>query len=70
MDALPLTPKPGLLTAEEASKRLREIVEAFFYRSLRAEDGTRIRRLLIKSPPGLGKTRTQRFAQLPGGQEG
>jgi len=36
---------------------LREIVEGFFYRGLRTEDGARIRRLLIKSPPGLGKTK-------------
>jgi hypothetical protein len=34
----------------------REIVEGFFFRRLRAEDGRRIERLLVKSPPGLGKT--------------
>ena len=34
---------------------MREIVEGFFFRRLRTEDGTRIRRLLVKSPPGLGK---------------
>jgi hypothetical protein len=33
------------------------MVEQFFYRGLKADDGTRIRRLLIKSPPGLGKTK-------------
>jgi hypothetical protein len=54
---LPQTPSPALLKAEEATERLREIVEQFFYRGLKAEDGTRIRSLLIKSPPGLGKTK-------------
>ena len=57
MDASPPTSSPALLTAEEASERLRDLVEGFFYRGLRAEDGTRIRRLLIKSAPGLGKTK-------------
>ena len=36
---------------------MREIVEGFFFRRLRTEDGKRISRLLVKSPPGLGKTR-------------
>ena len=33
------------------------IVEGFFFRRLRSDDGKRIGRLLVKSPPGLGKTR-------------
>jgi hypothetical protein len=37
--------------------RLREIVDGFFFRRLTSEDGKRIERLLVKSPPGLGKTR-------------
>jgi hypothetical protein len=41
--------------AQEAKDR--QIVEGFFFRRLRAEDGKTIRRLLVKSPPGLGKTR-------------
>jgi hypothetical protein len=45
--------------AQEAKDRLREIVEGFFFRfrRLRTEDGKHIGRLLVKSPPGLGKTR-------------
>jgi hypothetical protein len=34
-----------------------EIVEGFFFRRLRTEDGKRVGCLLVKSPPGLGKTR-------------
>jgi len=36
---------------------LREIVEGFFFRRLTGKDGKRIRRLLVKSPLSLGKTR-------------
>ena len=57
MDALQPTPSTALLSAQEAKDRLREIVEGFFFRRLRTEDGKRIARLLVKSPPGLGKTR-------------
>ena len=57
MDTLQQTPSTVLLSAQEAKDRLREIVEGFFFRRLRTEDGKRIGRLLVKSPPGLGKTR-------------
>jgi hypothetical protein len=57
LDALQPPPGPALLSAQEAKERLREIVEGFFFRRLRTEDGERIGRLLVKSPPGLGKTR-------------
>jgi hypothetical protein len=50
------SPNIDLLSAQEAKERLREIVEGFFFRRLRTEDGKRIERLLVKSPPGLGKT--------------
>jgi hypothetical protein len=50
-------PTTDPLSAEEAKARLREIVEGFFFRRLKGEDGKHIRRLLVKSPPGLGKTR-------------
>jgi hypothetical protein len=53
----PPIPSPTLLSAQEAKDRLREIVEGFFFRRLTGEDGKRIRSLLVKSPPGLGKTR-------------
>ena len=56
VDALSPTPSTAVLTAEEAKERLREIVEGFFVRRLRTADGKRIGRLLVKSPPGLGKT--------------
>jgi hypothetical protein len=70
LDTLPPSPSTALLSAQKASERLREIVEGFFFRRLRAEDGKAIRRLQVKCPPRLGKTRTQWFAELPGGQEG
>jgi hypothetical protein len=57
LDTLPPTPSPSLLSAREAREKLREIVEGFFFRRLKGEDGKYIRRLLVKSPPGLGKTR-------------
>jgi hypothetical protein len=57
LDPSPPTAGPDLLSAHEAKERLRAIVEGFFFRRLRTEDGKRIRRLLIKSPPGLGKTK-------------
>jgi hypothetical protein len=50
LDVLPSSPNTALLSAQEASERLREIVEGFFFRQLRTEDGKRIRRLLVKSP--------------------
>jgi hypothetical protein len=54
---MPPTPSTTLLSAQEARERLREIVEGFFFWRLTSEDGNRIRRLLVKSPSGLGKTR-------------
>jgi hypothetical protein len=44
---MPPTPSSTLLPAQEAKERLREIVEGFFFRRLRTEDGKRIRRLLV-----------------------
>jgi hypothetical protein len=57
LDASSPTTSRALLSAQEAKERLREIVEGFFFRQLKAEDGGHVRRLLVKSPPGLGKTR-------------
>jgi hypothetical protein len=54
--SLPPTPTTILLSAQEAKERLREIVEGFF-RRLRTEDGKPTGHLLVKSPPGLGKTK-------------
>ena len=49
--------KRTTLPSSRTSERLREIVKRFFFRRLKTEDGKRIRRLLVKRPPGLGKTR-------------
>jgi hypothetical protein len=59
LDTLPPSPDTALLlSAQEAKAQLRGIVEGFCFRRLRNEDGKGApRRLLIKSPPGLGETR-------------
>jgi hypothetical protein len=59
ISALAPSPSTPLLSAQEAKERLREIVEGFFFRRLRlrTEDGKPTRHLLVKSPPGLGKTK-------------
>src|SRR5262249_33455211 len=46
----------ALLSAEEAKARLREIVEGFFFRRRDEEGQLPPRHLLVRSPPGLGKT--------------
>jgi len=50
-------PTPAPL-AHEAKERLREIVEGFFFRKFRNEDGKPTRRLLVKSRPGAGEDET------------
>jgi hypothetical protein len=57
LDTLEPIPSTTLLSAQEAKDRLREIVEGFFFRRVRGEGGKQVGRLLVKSPPGLGKTR-------------
>jgi hypothetical protein len=57
LDTLEPVPDTTLLSAQEAKDRLREIVEGFFFRRLRTEDGKLTWRLLVKSPPGLRNTR-------------
>jgi hypothetical protein len=54
LDTLPPSPSSALLSAKEAKERLREIVEGSLFRRLSPE---RVGRLLVKSPPGVGKTR-------------
>jgi hypothetical protein len=54
-----LEPPPtatALLTAEEAKERLREIVDRFFFRHRDGQGQWPARQLLVRSPPGLGKT--------------
>lgn len=47
-----------LLSAQEAAQQLRHIVGEFFSWTLQLEDGHHaVTRLLVRSPPGLGKTR-------------
>ena len=57
LQAMPPTPSTTLLPARDAKVRLREIIEGFSFRRLKSTDGKRIGRQLVKSPPGLGKTR-------------
>jgi hypothetical protein len=57
LDTPPPTPNPALLSAEEAKEKLREIVEGFFFRHRDAQGQVPARQLLVRSPPGLGKTK-------------
>ena len=57
MDTLELPCTTALLSAQEAKDRLREIVEGFFYRRRRGQGEPALRQLLVRSPPGLGKTK-------------
>jgi hypothetical protein len=50
---LPPTASTTLLSAQEAKERMREIVEGFFVRRLRTEDGKRVGRLLALETPHL-----------------
>jgi hypothetical protein len=57
LEPTPPQPSTSLLSALEAKDRLREIVEGFFFR-LRSDQGQPpARHLLVRSPPGLGKTK-------------
>jgi hypothetical protein len=51
------TPSTILLSAQEAKERLREIVEGFFFRRRSDREPSPARHLLVRSPPGLGKTK-------------
>jgi hypothetical protein len=57
LDALSPTPSTALLSAQEAKDRLREIVEGFFFRRRDEQGQPPARQLLVRSPPGLGKTK-------------
>jgi hypothetical protein len=47
-----------LLSADEAKAQLRDMIEQFFFRKLVLKEGSPpVRQLLVKSPPGLGKTK-------------
>jgi hypothetical protein len=55
-----IIPSPQLLSPQEAKEKLRELIEGFFFRRLKGDDGKHIPRLLVKSPPGrlLGSSAT------------
>ena len=57
MDTSQPDPADVLLSAEEAKDRLREIVEGFFFRRRNGRGELPARQLLVRSPPGLGKTK-------------
>ena len=50
-------PRTTLLSAQEAKEKLEAIIEDFFFRRLKIDASNRIEYLLVKSPPGLGKTK-------------
>jgi hypothetical protein len=56
LDTLPPSPSPTLLSVEQAGEQLREIVEEFFFRRRKDEGKPLARQVLVRSPPGLGKT--------------
>jgi hypothetical protein len=57
LDTLEPPPTTVLLSAEEAKEKLREIVEGFFFRRRSDQEQPPARHLLVRSPPGLGKTK-------------
>ena len=57
METSPPSPSPDVLPAAEAKGRLREIVEEFFFRRRNDKGQRPARQLLVRSPPGLGKTK-------------
>jgi hypothetical protein len=57
LDTLEPGPDTVLLSAQEAKQRLREIVEGFFFRRRDEQGQPPTRHLLVRSPPGLGKTK-------------
>jgi hypothetical protein len=57
LDTPPPAPSPTPLSPEEAKARLREIVEGFFFRRRDDQAQMPTRQLLVRSPPGLGKTK-------------
>jgi len=57
LDTLEPRPSITLLSAEQAKERLREIIEGFFFRHRYSQGQAPARQLLVRSPPGLGKTK-------------
>jgi hypothetical protein len=57
LEPTPPQPSTSLLSAHEAKDRLREIVEGFFFRRRSDQGQPPPRHLLVRSPPGLGKTK-------------
>jgi hypothetical protein len=57
LEPTPPQPSTSLLSAQEAKDRLRELVEGFFFRRRSDQEQPPARHLLVRSPPGLGKTK-------------
>jgi hypothetical protein len=57
LDTLEPVSDTALLSAQDAKERLREIVEGFFFRRRDEQGQPPARHLLVRSPPGLGKTK-------------
>ena len=57
LEQRPPQPSTSLLSALEAKELLREIVEGFFFRRRSDPGEPPARHLLVRSPPGLGKTK-------------
>jgi hypothetical protein len=57
LDTLPPSPSPTLLSVEQAGEQLRQIVEEFFFRRRNDHRQPPARQVLVRSPPGLGKTK-------------
>jgi hypothetical protein len=57
LEPTPPQPSTSLLSALEAKELLREIVEGFFFRRRSDPGEPPARHLLVRSPPGLGKTK-------------
>jgi hypothetical protein len=57
LEPTPLPPTTRLLSAQEAKERLREIVKGFFFWRRDGKEQAPARHMLVRSPPGLGKTK-------------
>ena len=59
------TPSTVLLSAEQATEKLPQIVEGFFFRHRDGQGQRPARRLFVRSAPGLGKTSKTSWSRAP-----